>query len=371
MDFLNTSNVDVKYLPTGTDPTLASKIDKRIVINNENKGYICSSETIPIFIGYMNFGLPSNIFTEYCKFLGVEEAKFMYNNEIVNINLKVINVNSDNDEHIQPYIDPSLNPSLIILPLNSTSEITIYGQYFDSYMSIGMGESIIVNDVKNISPSCITINYTTSDKIEENTLIIKRGSISSYGKEIIIRTTDKITGTGVAGNFITDFSNGGNGNSLWGDDWALEVFGNIPNVDNFFKSSKNGTPSSSTGPNSASQFTNSVYYAFTERSSSNYGTGQYGTATTTNFSELTNVAFEWHFAGSSTLDFSVRAFNAKSNSWDILWSYNGIGIHTQSDDAELVSLSVSSDYTKVQFYLGETNSYSADLALGNIAITSI
>jgi len=372
MEFLN-GTTELKYLPDGSTTDLLSKIDKRIVIDGQNKGFICSSEAIPIFVGYKNFGLPARCFDEYCLFLGVETAVFMYNNQLINVDLTDDNVNIDasQDEHIQPYLDLNLNLSQIILPTSANAELTIYGDNFDTYMNVFMGDTITILGLKDVTPTQATIMYSTSALSDENKLVLSRGNTVSFGLDITIIVSDTIVGTGLPGVFTTDFSSGGTGDALWGSDWNLEVFGNIPNVSNFFSSSYAGTPSGSTGPNSVSQFTNSIYYAFTERSSSNYGTGQYATATTTNFSELVNIAFEWHFAGGSTLDFSVRAFNAKTSSWDVLWSYYGIGIHAQSDKAELVSLLVSPNYTRVQFYIGEASSYAADLALGNIVITSV
>lgn len=372
MEFLN-GTTELKYMPDGSTIDLLSKIDKRIVIDGQNKGFICSSEAIPIFIGYKNFGLPAKCFDEYCLFLGVETAVFMYNDQLINVDLTDDNVNVDasQDEHIQPYLDLSLNLSQIILPTNANAELIIYGKNFDTYMNVFMGDTVTILGLKDVTPTQATIMYKTSSLSDENKLVLSRGNTRSFGLDMTITVSDTIVGTGLPGSFITDFEHGGIGTSLWGIYWDLAIFGNIASINNFFASSQNGTPSSSTGPNSVSQFTNSLYYAFTERSSSNYGIGQYATATTSNFSELTSIEFEWHFLGNSTLEFSVRAFNAKLNSWETLWLHSGAGIHAQADDAELVSLPVNSDYTKVQFYFGEASNFAADLAIGNIVITSV
>jgi len=372
MQFIN-GTTELKYLPTGTDSTLLDKIDTIIRINGINKGFICSGEVNPVFLGYMDFGLPINCFTDYCNFLGLDKAVFSYNNELIYVDLvKTEVINGDNDEHIQPYIDEFLNLDMIILRLNSTGEITIYGKNFDNFMTIGMSSSIIINEIKNILPNEFTINYTTSNNIEESNLIVKRGNTFSYGKSIIIKTTDIIAGTGIAGTFNTDFNNGGRGVSLWGNYWELEVFGTIPDVNNFFISSSSGTPSSGTGPNNVSQFSNASFYAFGERSSNNNGVGQYATATTTNFKTVDSINFEYHYTGNANLHFSIRGYNVITNSWDVLWSHDGAGVHAQGDNASLINIDIAeANYTKIQVYFGEATDWSADFAICNINIISV
>lgn len=371
MEFVNVGDNE-KYLPTGTSSLILDKIDTEIVVNGLVKGYICSNEHIPIFIGYMNFGLPGGCFDEYCEFLNMDVATFSYNNENIYVNLKPIEMVNVKDEHIQPYISFKLNDKLIKLQTNTTGEFTIFGENFDNYVSVGMGSDIMVNEIKNITPTSLTVNYTTYDNMGNASFVLKRGTVSSFGLEIYIEISDTVMGTGIAGDLVTDFHAGGVGVNLWGSGWILETFGNISNPSSFFKSSKKSTPSNGTGPVNVSQFTNASYYAFTERSSSNNGTGQYATVTTANFSKLTYVEFEYHLSGTSSVVVKFKGYNTKTMMWDTMWEHIGTPNHVQNAKAiKVIIPNIDPHYDKVQFFFGESVGWSADLALCNILIRSI
>jgi len=79
----------ISVLPSGTDISFVSRVDTHILVNGIIKGYVCGGESPPVFLGFRNFGLPGGIFSEYCKYLGIDYLVIMYNEEEVVIDLSI------------------------------------------------------------------------------------------------------------------------------------------------------------------------------------------------------------------------------------------------------------------------------------------
>jgi len=372
MEFVK-GNIEISDLPTGLSDEILSKIDTIIKINDSIKGFICSTEPIPIFVGYKNFGLPSGCFEEYCKKLNLKTMVIEYNGERIFIDIRSkLFVDTVNGDSIQPYVDYDLNPDIINISTNTVGNITIYGECFDSNMGVIIDDVLDVVNIVCDKPNEIILTYNTYDDVGETVIELVRGSTRSFGKKIKVKISDIVKGSGQPGVFLTNFENCKNGENLWGVEWDTKVFGKISSVESFFKSSKAGTPSVGTGPNDVNVFTNSKCYMYTERSGENYNSGQYATVTTNNFAILDEVTFEYHLATNNTnVEVFLRAYNVKTMNWDILWSHSGPGVHKQNDKASLIEIkNINNNYNMLQFYFGETNNWGGDLALSNIKIVS-
>ena len=275
---------------------------------------------------------------------------------------------------IRPYLSGNTD---IILFDNTTGDITITGDNLDDLLTIDLGPQVTINSITAVNPTEITINYTTGATLQSATAIsIKRGSISSYGDNLTCTVTDVVIGTGSAGTFTTDF-NSGTDSAAWGSDWALAIFGGINSLDGYFQTQayNTGTPSSGTGPDTSDVFGNgSGQYMYSEVSSPNYGNGKYGTATTSNFHDLTQIDFNYHMAGNNFGDFSLWSQNG-DNTWTQRWLVNRAQQSNQGDPAINISLNTSTwDCKTIEFrFAAPTNNsgYSADIAIDDIVLTSV
>jgi len=267
---------------------------------------------------------------------------------------------------IQPYVSTTGNTLLLI---NTTNDITIRGDYFDENLEAYLGDEVTVNNITFISPQEIIINCTTNSNAQTQTnLIISRNGESHFGESPTIEVSTTLVGTGVSGTFITNFNSGGTGNTLWGADWDLEIFGAINSLDGYFASSNAGTSSSDTGPNAALDGTN---YAFVETSMPNNGVGNYGQVTTTNFHEISLIDFYYYMHGSNTGALVMLSQNG-DNSWTERWRQDG---QFQADGAsawERATIYANTWNAKaIRFVFEAASGYMGDICIDNLAITSI
>ncbi len=271
----------------------------------------------------------------------------------------------------RPYISTISN---FLLLQSITTDITVDGNFFDPDMIVYFGPEVTFNNFVSVSPTQFVASVTTSSNNQTPfTMSVKRGSLEHYGQDPTVEVTDVLKGTGVAGAFTTDFDGGGTGAVLWGASWDLAIFGTIDSIDGYFMSSVAGTTSAGTGPDANTMFgvgTNS--YMYTENSGSNSGAGQYGTATTTNFAEITQIDFSYHMAGANHVKFSVLTQNG-DDSWTERWSVTGAQHVNQTDAATPVTIDASAWNAKaVRFVFGEgANQWSSDVAIDNVVITSV
>ncbi len=271
-----------------------------------------------------------------------------------------------------PYVTTST--VFTMLP-NTTQDIEIEGNNFDTGAIIDFGPEIRVNFL-NITSTKITANVTSSNYLQQPySIVVTVNGMVNNGSNPTIEITNTITGTGQAGLFVTDFNNGGEGNSLWGNDWILEVTGSITDIDSYFRSSVNGTPSSGTGVLSNNQFgvgTNS--YMFTECSGVNAGVGQQGIATTTNFKEFQSISFQVHYFGTDLGTCKLQG-QSVDGSWFDVWSINSNTCNSQGDNATTISLPLSlflSSPKALRFVFNEgNNAWSSDVCIDNVEITSV
>jgi len=271
-----------------------------------------------------------------------------------------------------PYVTTST--AFTMLP-NTTQNIEIEGNNFDTGAVVDFGPEVSVNFL-NITSTKITANVTSNSYLQQPySIVVTVNGMVNNGNNPTIEVTNLIIGTGQAGLFLTDFNNGGEGASLWSSNWSLEVTGNITDVDSYFHSSTNGTPSSGTGVLNNSQFgLGAGYYMFTECSGTNSGVGQRGIATTTNFREFQSINFMVHYFGTNlgTCKLQGQSING---SWFDVWSINSSTCVNQSDNATLVNLTVAmfqEPPKALRFVLNEgNNSWSSDVCIDNIEITSI
>ena len=262
-----------------------------------------------------------------------------------------------------PYVETI---SLINQVKNSTKEIIIQGYYFDSNIVVTIPDCTV--NITNITPGIITMDVTASSITGAKTVQVTKNTVQAEGITPVLNIVDSITGNGAPGTFTTDFNAGGNGASSWGTDWTLEIFGNINSVAGYFTTSNSTTPSGTTGPNSSDDGT---YYAFTEASNPNNGTGNYAYATTNNFAKIQKIEFDLHKYGAGHGDLTVEGYDGST--WNVLATYAGSYTTAQSDpfSHEVVNCS---DLEQIRFNFCGTNpstSYAADTAIDNIVITSI
>jgi len=251
-----------------------------------------------------------------------------------------------------------------IMKDNTSTDMVIYGYYFDSSIEVSI-PNVTINSM-SITPGTITLNVTASSTLSVNNINISKNGVPNDGAQLTLEITDVITGTGSAGTFLTDFNGGNTGNTLWGPDWELEIFGSVNSIDNYFASSTAGTPSSSTGPSSGTD----SYYAFCETSNPNNGSGQYGSSTTSNFREIQSIDFDYFMYGTDIGDLSVQGFDGTS--WADLDVLSGQQ-QTSQNDAWLHKSISCSNLKKVRFLFNSpTNAggYRADICIDNISIVS-
>ena len=255
--------------------------------------------------------------------------------------------------------------SATIMKDQTTMNIDIFGYYFDSSIAVSIPNCTV--NINNITPGKIELSVTSGSTLGVFPVNISKSGVPNDGASLTLEVTDEITGTGSAGTFLTDFDGGDTGTTLWGPDWELEIFGNVNSIDQYFASSNAGTPSGSTGPNDSSDGT---YYAFVETSNPNNGSGQYGSATTSNFRAISTIDFDYFMYGSDIGDLSVQGFDG--GSWNDLQVLSGQQQTAQGDDW-LHSTINCSDLTKVRFLFNSpTNAsgYRADICVDNISIVS-
>ena len=251
-----------------------------------------------------------------------------------------------------------------LLKTNTTEDIVITGQYFDSNIEVSI-PTVTINS-KIIKPNTITLNVTTSDVTGTQNIEISKNGVPNDGNQLTLEITDALTGSGPAGTFLTNFNNGGRGSKLWGPDWDLEIFGKVNSIDRYFVSSKSGTPSYRTGPKSGID----GYYAFCESSNPNNGNGQYGSATTSNFREIQSIDFDYFMYGSNMGDLSVQGFNGST--WTNLDVLSGQQQSSQSDKWLHKTIKCS-NLTKIRFLFSSpkyATGYRADICVDNISIVS-
>ncbi len=247
---------------------------------------------------------------------------------------------------------------------NTTTEVKIYGYYFDSSVEVSIPNCTV--SITSIEPGVITMDVTSTSVLGVNNVSVTKAGVPNDGIVLTFEITDQILGTGVAGTFLTAFSDD-TGDSLW-TDWNLEIVGAINSIDQFFVSSNAGTPSGSTGPSSNQDGT---YYSFCEASNPNNGAGNYGIATTSNFRAIQSIEFDYHMFGTGMGDLTVQG--TSGTTWSDLFVLAGQQ-QTAQGDAWLHANIPCSDLTQIRFvFNGPTNNataYTADIALDNIEIIS-
>jgi len=292
------------------------------------------------------------------------------------VNLSVPHAGFLMDMMPKPFLNGNLDISLFH---NTTTDIVLTGENLDDGLDIDFGSAVTINSVTSTSPSEIIVNCTVGATLQAPlTISVKRGSVESYGDVLTCEVTDIVIGTGSAGTFTTDFDTGTNSAS-WGADWALEIYGNINSLDQYFVTSAYNvaTPSSNTGPDTSDVFGNgSGQYMFTEASNPNNGVGQYAIARTTNFNELTDISFKYHMYGSNHGSLAVYTQNY-DGTWNQEWLVTGQQHSNAGDTASTFSLSkVDWNVKAIEIRFNKdsatpTNGYMADIAIDDIEITSI
>lgn len=270
------------------------------------------------------------------------------------------------DGIMSPFLSSSNN---VILFTDVTDTITLIGDNFDNNMEVFLGNNVTVNSVTAISPTELIVSYTTTSALQAgDNISITRDNVPHFGQNIQCIVTDVVTGTGVAGNFLTNFTSGGVGEALWGSDWQLEIFGLVNSIDQYFMSSSAGTPSGSTGPTAGYDGN----YAFIETSNPNNGVGNYGQVTTTNFNELTQISFMYHMFGSAMGALVLYSQNV-DNSWTERWRRDGQQ-QTAQGDAFLSSGNIDASTwgaMGLRFVFEAPSGYQGDICLDDISIVSI
>jgi len=269
-------------------------------------------------------------------------------------------------DQLQPYLSSDQN---IVLLDNLTSDITIQGDNFDENVSVYFGDEVTINSISVTSPQEMVVNCTTGAVLQPATnIIIKKGSSEHFGETITCTITDVLIGTGSAGTFTIDFDAGGTGQSAWGADWDLEIFGNVNSIDGFFPTGTT-TPSGNTGANTVSP--QGGNFGFNECSNPNNGAGQYGQATTSNFREVQSIDFYSYMYGSDIGALVVLSQNA-DNSWTERYRQDGQIQTAQGQAWTTVSIDATSWEAKAIRFLFEASSgYMGDICLDNISITSV
>ena len=355
-----------------SDKFLSSKVDIKIIDSNSVVlGYVCSAETFPIFLDTLDHTLTKIEFGGYIKHIKSSATGLYVIHDGVKVYVNnlwkpIANLNNDTNM-IHPYIK---NDIKCITSISSNTTIKVFGGNFDPNISVDIS-GVDISNIDVISNNELDIDIITPPTVlAETAVVITRFGVPSFGGNVTISVVDNVTGGGIAGELMTDFENGGSGDALWGQNWLLEVFGGIDSVDGFFKSSKNSTPSSSTGPKNNGVFNTGSTYCFTERSGSNYGYGKYATATTDDFAELTSIEFSHHRYGTNMADLTIESLGL-----DGVW-YNRYVLtgetHTSDTDVSLNVLidTTSWDATAIRFTFGETTGYASDMGINDIKLTS-
>lgn len=256
--------------------------------------------------------------------------------------------------------------NIVNIKNNMTFDMEIYGYYFDSTIEVNIPNCTI--NTMNITPNVIYLNVTSGNDVGINVISISKNGIHNDGVNLTLEITDTIVGNGSAGIFLTNFDGGGNGHSLWGPHWELEIFGSINDIDRYFNSSTNGTPSSNTGAGSSFDGTS---YAFIETSNPNNGPSQYASAVTDNFRSIQSIEFDYHMFGSGMGDLTIQGYNGAS--WVTLDTLAGQQ-QTNMNDSWLHRTISCDNLTKVRFLFNSptySTSYMSDICLDNIKIISI
>lgn len=252
---------------------------------------------------------------------------------------------------------------------STTADLVLEGNYFDEQINIDLGPSVTINSLNNITPTSMTVNYTTSASTQTPTPVsMTRGSLSHFGNTPTIEVSNVLKGTGSAGTFTTNFDGGGSGQTAWGADWTLEIFGNVNSFDGYWNTSNGGTPSNNTGPASSFDGTN---YLHTEVSDPNFGVGQYGQATTTNFRQLTQIDFDYFMYGAEIGALVVETQNA-DNTWTERWRRDGQQQTADTDAWLHATIDASTwDAKATRFIFEAATNWAGDVAIDNIVITSV
>ena len=271
----------------------------------------------------------------------------------------------DTDLTIQPYISTIDN---IIIVKNTSGTLRIDGANFDENMTISLGNNIVVNSYEPHG-SYILINYTAGAIQMPFPILIKRGDYSHYGETPNISVLDALTGTGPAGDFVTNFSIWGTPNNPYGEGWNYLLHGNIVAANDYFKTLRNdqATPSNSTGPISGG----GSDYSYIEVSNPNNGAGNFGEVSTSNFREITNINFRYHRYGDGLGDFVIYSKN-RENIWNEVFRMTGEQQFSSNDAWLTANIDMQGISTKeIKFVYEAASNYRGDMAIDNIVITSI
>jgi len=231
-----------------------------------------------------------------------------------------------------------------------------------------IADGFIINSITKISNTEYHVDMTASSEVGTHEFYVR----TDIGKSNIfhIEILANVTGTGSAGNFVTNFNAGGTGQALWTNDWILNIGQAIDSLDGFFQSSNNTTASGGTG---ADANANGTIYGFIERSNPNNGANTDAYAETTNFRDLTEITFLSHkFASDGTMGDLVVYSQNLDDTWTERWRHSGNIQNNQSDSFVTNHLSTLSwDCKAVRFGFENQNSYRGDICLDNITLTSI
>jgi len=300
-------------------------------------------------------------------------AVIIYSGEV---NLFLLNeFKSVSDSTSQPYLSGNTNITLLT---NQTDNLTITGDNFDQFLDGYFGDEVSVNSITAISPTEITVNYTTTAISQLPTsVIISRQGRNHFGDSITCTTSSTVIGTGSAGIWTTNFNTASNGQAAWDSNvpnlngaWVLTIGSMINSIDGFFITSNTTTPSSNTGPTSPYD----SYYMFGERSTPNSGPNSDCVVETTNFRDLTDLSFHYHkfsAANANMGDLVVYSQNA-NNSWTERWRHTGDEQAAQADPfVQQVFDTTTWDCKGIRISWENGLGWQGDIAIDNIVFTSI
>jgi len=276
--------------------------------------------------------------------------------------------------HAKPYISTSWH-----FPIYQNTSGTIVFEWwnFDDNMYVEGCTQFEVTALR-ATPTRLEVDYTVP-LVTQPAMPFKimRWRVEHYWESPTVEITDVVMGGWPAGTFTTDFNTDTNSAARW-PDWDLSIYWNINSLDWYFNTTgyNNDTTSGGTWPwtwndpfgNGAGQ------YMYTECSWVNNWAGQYGIARTSNFRDLTNIAFSYHMFWTAFGDFSLRSQNI-DNTWTQRRLVNWQQQTNQSDPAIDISLNTTSrDCKAIEFRFASPTSntwYSADICIDDIIITSV
>jgi hypothetical protein len=361
VDFLPSVLSETQNYLNSANMIYLNDITTKIVKDSEIIGFVCENLNPIRFVGVLDFGVDSDAYEEYMTSNGMSSLTFIYNDDIITIP----SVSVGDEETTKPYVSTN---SDFILRQNENKIITIIGGNFDDSVKLEFGPEVTINGFDFITDQRMDVNVTAGSNNQVGTdIIVTKGNSHHFGNTPTIKVIDSAIGTGPSGTYLWGFPSGGTGLSAFDGNWTLEVFGDINSPDDFFMTSDAGTPSNGTGPSAPYD----SYYLFGEKSSPNYGAGNYAQMSTSYFRQLTELSFYYHMYGDG-----IGALVVQSKDDDGVWTeqWRRDGQQNLQDDPFIYTgtLNASSwDAVAIRFVFEDGGSYDGDIAIDNIKIVSI